>query len=158
MLLLSNWCPFSPLGRRTCPYPRRWECPIHCGSEARKVLQPWHFSLNFDALGWLHDWPKHIAVAMVSAKCCLSYGECAKLCFPSHKMSKIFWWPFCFQKIWRKYTVKLQKCRVVPSSLHAQDVIDTQVISDDTLIQRPKTHLPHEVITCLLDTVEPFWV
>ena len=82
MLLLSNWCPFSPLGRRTCPYPRRWECPAHCGSEARNVLRPWHsVSLNFDALGLAADWPKHIAVAMVSAKCCLSYGECAKMCF-----------------------------------------------------------------------------
>ena len=23
----------------TCPYPRRWECPTHCGSEARNVLR-----------------------------------------------------------------------------------------------------------------------
>ena len=44
---------FSPLGRRTCPYPSCWECPTHSGSEVRNVLQPWHFSLNFDALGWL---------------------------------------------------------------------------------------------------------
>ena len=31
--------------------------------------------------GLAADWPKHIAVAMVSAKCCFSYGECAKVCF-----------------------------------------------------------------------------
>ena len=119
MLLLSNWCPFSSLGRRTCPYPRCWECPNHCGSEARNMLQPWHFSLYFDALGWLHaDWPIHKAVAMmVSAKCCLSYGECAKLCIPGvlkqPQNVKIFWQPFCFYKTWRKYTVKPQKCWVV---------------------------------------------
>ena len=49
---------------------------------------------------------------------------------------------------------------VLPSSLHAgQDhlTIDTQqsIVSDDTLIQKTKvedhqSHLPHEVITCLL--------
>ena len=117
MLLLSNWCPFSPLGRRTCPYPRRWECPAHCGSEARNVLRPWHFSLNFDALGWLLTDP----VAMVSAKCCLSYGECAKVCFRGvlkpQNVFKMCWRPFCFHKIWWKYTLKPQKRRIVRLAL-----------------------------------------
>ena len=86
-------------------------------SEARNVLRPWHFSLNFDALGWLLTDP----VAMVSAKCCLSYGECAKVCFRGvlkpQNVFKMCWRPFCFHKIWWKYTLKPQKRRIVRLAL-----------------------------------------
>ena len=65
MLLSQTDVVFSHY-RRTCPIPNHAEnaATAHC-SEARNVLQPRHFSLNFDALGWLL--PKHIAVA---------HGEC----------------------------------------------------------------------------------
>ena len=80
---------FFPLGSRTCPYPRRWECPTHCGSETRKVVQPWYFFCWILMLwaGWLLS--------------------------SSHKMSKIFQQPFCFYQTWRKYNLKPQKCQVV---------------------------------------------
>ena len=110
MLLLSNWWPFSPLGRRTCPYPRRCQCPAHCGSEARNVLRPWHFLHEFWCFGLARP-PKHIAVAMVSAKCCLSYGECAKMCLWRPQATKCLKYAgshCCFDKIWWKKHIEVE--------------------------------------------------
>ena len=87
--------------------------PPHCGSEARFVLRPWHltFARHFDAIGLAADWPKHIAVAMVSAKCCFSYGWMCKNVFPHRRrqatkcQNPYGRWE-CFHKIWWKYTLK----------------------------------------------------
>ena len=63
------------------------------------------FFAEFWCFGLAADRPKHIAVAMVSAKCCLSYGEYAKMCFRGvlkPQNVKNSWQPFCFHKIWWK--------------------------------------------------------
>ena len=153
-------------------------CPLREWSQ--KCAATLTFSAEFWCFWLAADWPKHIAVAMVSAKCCLNYGECAKMCFrgvlkpqnvknmlaailfswnmmkihieateaphctfssrarrkltllkivfvffnmatlfaqimtsEATKCFKICWRPFCFNKIWWKYTLKPQKCRIV---------------------------------------------
>ena len=50
-----------------------------------------------------------MAVAMVSAECCLDNGKCAKMCFTvilKPQNVKNVWWPFCLHKDKGKNTVK----------------------------------------------------
>ena len=58
MLLLSNWCPFFPLGSRTCPYPMTLRMPDPLREWNQKIVATliFFFEQNnsvMDALGWL---------------------------------------------------------------------------------------------------------
>ena len=52
---------------------------------------------EFWCFGLAADWHKHMAVAIVSAECCLDYGECIKMCFSGvPKLVKVNIFPAAF--------------------------------------------------------------